>query len=238
VSPIGEVRNLAAELASQDPSADLRIGVITAVGTTEAKKVRTDQTGNAWLARSQDIRLAVGDRVWMVRQGSTFIVAGRLSASPGTPTMKAKAANQNVTNTATLVDDTSLAVTLTPGDYRVVLMAHYFSAVDTSDIRSAWDFSGTLSLTGRACIGPGSITTSVLGTSVQSIERSSGHSLGGTVVYGTDAGSTVGIFQEDLAMTVTATGVLTWQWAQGTANASATTVTTASRIYVTPLLRI
>jgi len=218
-----------------DPSGTLRIGVITAVGTDPARKVKTDQTGNAWLSRDQDTWLAVDDRVWMIQQGATFLVGGRLSGSLSQPICKRKAAVQTVTSSITPVNDTSLLQALPPGAYRVQLFAHFSSPSAAADLRSKWTYSGTTTTNGRACIGPGSVTTAAEGQSSGSVTRSSGHGFGTEVVYGTDAGLSAGVLHEDLVLIPTTSGILQWQWAQGTSDANATTVSVASRLYITPI---
>lgn len=230
-------KDLAEALAGPaDPSGTLRIAVITAVGTDPARKVQTDQTGTAWLNRDQDALLAVDDRVWMIQQGATFLVAGRLSGTVArVPICKRKNPVQSVTSSATPVDDTSLFYPLTPGSYRVQLVAHFSSPSASADLRSKWTFSGTTGTNGRACLGPGSVTTAVEGQSAGSVMRSSGHGFGTEVVYGTDAGLAAGVLQEDIVLIPTTNGILQWQWAQGTSNVDATTVSVASRLYITPI---
>ena len=229
-------QDLAGHLTKKDPAADLRIGVITAIDTGASKKVRTDQTDLAWIARSQDVQLLVGDRVWMVRQASTWIVAGRLSGIPSGTFCKRKLNSQAIAN-ATLANDTDLAVALAIGTYRIELFAHYSSASDVADLRSAWAVTGggTMGSNGRSTMGPGSVTTATEGQSSGSVFRSSGHGFATAIVVGTDSGLAAGVLHEDMLLAVTVAGTLQWQWAQGTTSAgNPTTVSTASRMYVTP----
>lgn len=232
---MSNISDLAAALSDPgDPTAGLRIGLITEINASG--KVRTEQTDTAWLARDQDSYLTVGDRVWMVKQGATWLVAGRLSGGLTVPVAKRKAASQSVTSSITLVNDTSLFYVLPIGMYRVQLVAHYTSAAALADIRSAWTFSGTAVSGGRSCVGPGSVTDAVAGTSTSSVMRSSGHNIDTEVIYGTDAGITTGALQEDLLLAVSVAGTLRWQWAQGASNPNGTSVSVASRLYVTPCL--
>lgn len=78
-----DIANLADRLARQDPATTLRIAVITAIQATVGRRVRTSATDLAWIPRSEDATLAVGDRVWLLQQGATWIVGGRLSGEPG-----------------------------------------------------------------------------------------------------------------------------------------------------------
>ena len=232
------VKDLAEALSVKDPKVTLRIGVVSAIDTTEAAKVRTDQTGLAWIARAEDVDLDVGDRVVMLQQGGTFIVIGRLSGSPSRPWVKRKTNTQTVTSSVTPVDDADLQYPLKPGAYRIQLYAHYSSAAEAADIRSLWDFSGDYSAGGRSCVGPGSITTQAAGTAAGSVTRSSGHGATTAVIYGTDAGLTSAVLVEDMMLDVETAGTLKWRWAQGTSSASGTTVSVASRLYITPIQQV
>jgi microcystin-dependent protein len=72
------------KLASQLSTADdrpltLRFGTITAVDTGTGGKVQTSETGAGWINRSEDLAVAVGDRVWILQYSSVWVVGGRLS---------------------------------------------------------------------------------------------------------------------------------------------------------------
>lgn len=64
---------------------NLRIGLVTAVEATPGRRVQVDETSTAWLNRSQDISLSVGDRVLLARQGAMYVVLARLSGEPAGP---------------------------------------------------------------------------------------------------------------------------------------------------------
>jgi hypothetical protein len=138
-----------------------------------------------------------------------------------------KTANQSVTSSATLVADTDLKVTLTPGQYRVEVFLHYTGAT-AGDIAIAWAFSGTNSSVVRTALGPGVAATA--GDAATSM-RSSGNALATRLNYGAEAASS-GI-REDILITVTGAGVLQMSWAQDVASTTATVVSAASRLYVT-----
>lgn len=79
-----DTANLADQMVShKQHDATVRFSVITAVQATPGRKVQTDATDAAWLPRSLDTSLAVGDRVWLLQQGAIWIVGGRLSGEPG-----------------------------------------------------------------------------------------------------------------------------------------------------------
>lgn len=80
------VSQLADQLTEAEPNVFLRIAVVTQVEASGSRRVKTDQTDTAWLNRDKDSTMAVGDRVWLLKQGSVFLVGGRLSGEPaGTP---------------------------------------------------------------------------------------------------------------------------------------------------------
>lgn len=226
------VQDLAKSLTDSSSVPVVRIAMITAISSAAGKKVQTDQTGTAWLNRSEDTALGVGDRVWMLQQNTTFIVGGRLSGEPPTgPLVKAKSVTQTVTSSITAVDDNDFGVTLQPGVYRVELVVHFTSASAAADLRSLWRTTGTITVNGRSVFGPAASTADV----TSDVFRASGHFGTTAVIYGTDAGLTTGTLREDLLVTVAVAGLLQWQFAQGTSSASGTSVSSASRLYVTPL---
>lgn len=82
------ISQLAEQIASQTEetlSASLRMGTVTEVENSGSFRVRTTATETAWLSRDRDSVLAVGDKVWIIRQGSVWLVGGRLSGGQATP---------------------------------------------------------------------------------------------------------------------------------------------------------
>lgn len=73
---------LADKMTEAEPAVHLRIAVVTAIEATGSRRLKTDQTDDAWLNRDKDSAFAVGDRVWLLKQGSVFLVGGRLSGEP------------------------------------------------------------------------------------------------------------------------------------------------------------
>ena len=59
---------------------NVRVGAVTAVESSSPYRVQLDITGTAWLSRTADASIHVGDRVWAMQQGEVTIVAGRLNA--------------------------------------------------------------------------------------------------------------------------------------------------------------
>jgi microcystin-dependent protein len=70
-----------AEQISTTPDRPLamRIASVTAVDSGAGGKVQTSETSTGWINRSEDTFLAVGDRVWLLNQGASWVVGGRLS---------------------------------------------------------------------------------------------------------------------------------------------------------------
>lgn len=144
-----------------------------------------------------------------------------------------KSGSETVTSSTTLQDDDDFVVALTPGLYRIELLAHS-SGVDsttTGGIASAWDTTGTITALGRSCVGPG-FGGSSQSTTVGTDEfRSTGHGLGTTVRFGGFGGSTT-MINENMLVECTVAGNLQWQWAQAVSSSTATSVSGASRMYV------
>jgi hypothetical protein len=143
---------------------------------------------------------------------------------------KRKLSNESVTNSVAMQDDDELSVALGVGVWRVEAFLHA-SGPAAADIQTAWTFSGATNGTNRACIGPGVGTASAInGAAV----RTSVHALTTAVPYGVD-GSVTSAIHEDLYLIVTTAGTLRLQWAQATANATASVMASGSRLYATRL---
>ena len=144
-----------------------------------------------------------------------------------------KSGAESVTSSATLQDDDDFVVSLTPGDYRIQLYLHWSGASVGSgagDIQTAWSTTGTITLLGRGVIGGGTSFASVVDMTV----RMQGLAIGTACSFQGNA-SNSNLLIEDLLITVTATGNLQFQWAQATSSGTATTVQTASRMYITEM---
>lgn len=81
----GTLNEVVARIRTSPRFAEVRIAVVTVIDAASGARVQTDQTSTAWVNRSEDVTLAVGDRVWLVKTGSAYIVAGRLSGEPSGP---------------------------------------------------------------------------------------------------------------------------------------------------------
>lgn len=147
-----------------------------------------------------------------------------------TPTYKIKSGAETVNNSATLQDDNDLFVDLAVGTWRVELIAHYTVANTTADFRCGWSTTGTITALGRTCFGGGDSISSITDSTMRSqgIVLSSEFAVGGST-------SPSNIVREDLLLDVSVAGRLQFRWAQGTANASDTIVTAASRLIITEL---
>lgn len=141
-----------------------------------------------------------------------------------------------VTNNTTPQNDPDLKITLPYGTFQITaLIIPASTNLAGADLRVAWAFSGTTSSTpSRTCHGPGIATADATGGAANA-NRASAHNLTTAVAYGAD-GTTSSAIVEQFVMNVTSTGagVLTLQWAQNTANATAnsTGLTGASNFIV------
>lgn len=123
-------------------------------------------------------------------------------------------------------DDPHIEFELGVGSYRVELFAHCASA-EAADIKSVWAFDGT-AIIARSCIGAAADLTNRENTNA--IFKGIAYTTEQT--YGIDdSGSTV--FYEDLVLEVTVAGTLNWRWAQASSVASGTTMSSATRAYIT-----
>jgi len=152
---------------------------------------------------------------------------------------KKKTAVQSVTSSTSVVDDTDLKVTLTPGQYFVDAWLHATGST-TGDIQTMWTFSGTLTDSARICVGPTQATTNVEGgiggTPVTpavtvGVNHMAAHLIATEVSYGLD-GSNTSAIHEHLSLDVSGTGVLKLRWAQHAVSATATNLSAASHLRV------
>jgi len=137
-----------------------------------------------------------------------------------------KAATESVTSSTTLQDDDDLFAALPVGIWRVQLWLTVTGAT-AGDIKTTWTTTGTISGIGRSCLGPNISTTSNLDGGI----LLGGFALTSTVNYGLSA--TNHAIHEDLLVDVSVTGTLQLQWAQVASSATATTLSTSSRMYIT-----
>jgi hypothetical protein len=143
-----------------------------------------------------------------------------------------KTAPETVTSSTTVQNDNHFAFALPVGLWRIELFLHVFGAASTGDIRTRWTNTGTMTARGRSVIGPAATITDVRDGNTNASAPATQFS--DEVVCGCDA-TTRGVVHEDLEVEVTVAGTLTLQWAQGTSNATATTMDTDSRAYITHL---
>lgn len=124
----------------------------------------------------------------------------------------------------TPLNDPELALTLAAGTYRV---AAYISAsgAAASDILTAWTFSGTATTAIRGTVGPVTTTTAAFSTSMSAYAVT----LTGQVAYGVD-GSSSSYIREDLILTVTGSGTLTFQWCVNSTGGTGTFVNAGSTL--------
>lgn len=148
-----------------------------------------------------------------------------------------KAATQSVVNSATLVNDADLTITLSANKtYRVDFFPAVTASSAAADVKFAWAVTGGVAGLGtRSCMGPQIGTTDVTNGAV----RMSRHNLTTAIGYGHDGTNTPAIFESFLVETTTSgtSGTLTCQWAQNTASGGVTTsLSTSSYFTVTEVV--
>jgi hypothetical protein len=136
-----------------------------------------------------------------------------------------KAASESVTSSTVVQDDDDFSIELDPGTYIVWLWCHV-SGASNGDFKCLWANTGTMTI-GRSCNGPTVGTTDRNATAVCMYGTGSGTA----VTYGNDGSGTATV-REELMVIVDVVGTLKFQWAQGTSSATATTLSTASRMLV------
>lgn len=138
-----------------------------------------------------------------------------------------KSANESVTSSATPQDDNDFVVALPVGVWRIEIIISYTCAT-TGDIMTKWTTTGTITSLGRWVLGGGTSMTVVTDETM----RMQGASIGTGLIFNGN-GTNSNIVREEVLVDVSVAGNLQFQWSQGTSDVTATTVTTASRMFVT-----
>lgn len=148
-----------------------------------------------------------------------------------------KAAGESVTSSIAIQDDDDFVVTLDAGKvYRIELYCSVTGATG-GDFRPAWAVTGGVAqYSARHVHGAASAMTNALDTTM----RAAVHNLTTEIVIGTEAGTGTSHQESFLVETVTsnASGTLRLRWAQGTSNATATTLGTSSFMVITEVTEI
>lgn len=184
------------------------------------------------------IGITTGSNVLMVRYQSKYIIIGvigniiDLTDKQDNIQYIKKSSTQTVNNSETLVNDTDLVATLPPNgvfDIEVKLNAN---GQETSDIVIDWETTGDVEqLTTRGCLGPGPSNTDSANTS----PRMTSHNLTTDVAYGLDSTYGSFIFEKFLVQTGSSGGTLQMRFAQDTAQAHDTQISSNSYMIVTPV---
>jgi len=148
------------------------------------------------------------------------------------PVYVIKQADQTVSASTTLVNDSELALSFsTTGVTYYVETRLGFTAPTAGDIKVAYARTGTLTqMAVRSVLGPTLGTTDNSNTAVV---MQHGYALASAVSYGGD-GTHTGYLEEKFFIRVDVAGILTVQWAQAAASGS-TVVKAGSTIMATPV---
>lgn len=140
-----------------------------------------------------------------------------------------KSGSESVTSSTVLQNDDHLTTTLPVGVWRITAILTVAGAT-AGDVKTAWTNTGTMTAIGRSGWGPAVSNASGVDTSMHA--RAS--TLTASFVYGCEPATSAAILEE-LLLDVTVEGVLTLQWAQNTSSGTATTLSTSSRMFITPV---
>lgn len=137
------------------------------------------------------------------------------------PLQAFKTANQAVTNSIVLVNDTALFLDLPANRQYKCRLELAANGNVAGELRIAWTVTGTLTtVVNRRVVGPALAMTTTADTTVR---LEAGYALTSAVQYGMAAGNAF-IIEEFQVDTGASGGRLQMQWAQGVANAAATNV--------------
>lgn len=136
-----------------------------------------------------------------------------------------KSAGETVNNSTTLQNDNDFSVTLDESSIYEITLNLALTGNTSADFKCDWEVSGGVSqLTTRCCLGP---SINVVAVNDSGNVRESRHDLTTDVTYGTNA-STACHIRECFLVQTTTSGTLTFRWAQNSADASDTTLSTNS----------
>lgn len=141
-----------------------------------------------------------------------------------------KPSNTLVTNSTVLIDDPDFQVPMVPGTYRVEAFLHMAGANTGGDLALTWTYSGTVLSGNRVARGMAVAETA----GVAALGRWTGHYLTTVVKYGCERDDTTAV-NEDILLRVSTPGVLKMRWAQETADPTATSISAASRLYISKM---
>lgn len=136
-------------------------------------------------------------------------------------------ANPDVVNNSTsLRNDSELLLTLSDGLWKII--AHIsVTGPAAGDVKVAWALTGgAAQATARQCRGPATSVTSAESTNMVTCSKNWSSSVG----YGVD-GTLITAIEEIGLIRVTGSGTITMQFAQNTATASDTTISTHSMLH-------
>lgn len=150
------------------------------------------------------------------------------------PLFVIKQVTETVNNSTTLQNDDELALTFnTTGiTYDVELRLWVGVGGTTSDIKTAWARTGTLTALANRCVLGPQIATADASATLANMQA--GFALTSSVPYGCD-GTHNEFVMEKFIIRVDVVGTLTLQWAQNAAVAVNTTVVSGSSLIATPI---
>jgi hypothetical protein len=177
------------------------------------------------------IGIKVGSNVIMIKIGNQFIVIGIIDEYIPLIRYVKKASNETVNNSTTLQNDDSLVVSLEASSVFEILAVIHCTGDSGADIKTDWTITGGVTfLNKKATCGASDVGTDAL------------YDIKGTFLsqpyntvrnYGTSTSESS--FIERFLVQTTTIGTLQFRWAQTTAVASDTIVTSDSYIKITKI---
>jgi hypothetical protein len=175
-------------------------------------------------------RPRAGDRVLLVPAGRRgWMIVGTTDLVEPDEQLIIKEADQSVTNSTTLVDDTELWVDVEAhATYRIILALHATGS-ESGDIKLAWSIPTNAEAGGRWVFGAGVSTTPTSGSAT--VQNAAANWVTERT-YGTHATIGNSILENGLLRTGDTPGRLQLRWAQVTSNATATSVRAPSNLWI------
>lgn len=138
-----------------------------------------------------------------------------------------KSSSDTISNSTSLIDDSEMFLTLSNGLWRINANIGV-SGPAAADIKLAWVLSGgAAQATTRQCRGPAIGVTDAATTTM----RMSQHNFSTAIAYGCDGSVTSAIEEIGVIEVTGGTGTIRLQFAQNTANAGVTNVTSNTHMY-------
>lgn len=229
--PEASVVGLVADLAAKQ-TGSTRLTGLTAMANTVGIVAYTNT--DTFTPRS----IAVGSSRLTISNGAG--TAGNPTIDAVDPPYASIASDQTVTSSVTVVNATSMVLTLLANRTYIVRANLGFTGAAAGDARTVWAVTSTVAaITGntRLCIGPSINTTDATGTAAAAttvgVVRTSRTTIATEVTYGTDGTAESAVYEEFTVVGGASGGTLQLKFAQGTSSVTATALKAGSYVSAT-----